>query len=457
MSIVENKLKNMIKTSGALKKERAIVIAVSGGVDSMALTSLMKSLQEEYLLKIYVVHVQHHLRGKEAERYAKLVEKYSLENGLEYIRKDVDVKALVKKEGLSVEEAARILRHKALVEVREETHALAIFLAHHLDDQGETILLNLLRGTGTKGLRGMLPVNGFLVRPLLWATKEDLTKYCTEKKIPYCFDSTNNDTAYKRNWVRKNLMPLLKTVNPQIEKSLAITATLAARDNEALDEESFKYLKKHGSIEGEKFVLVVKTLKRKPIAIQNRVVKMALRKVAPENYDFDHIEGVRGLITKGDSGKSLELPKIKVLYGYDKIEVSLQRKKKTNKKIEIKVNIPGINNLPEGKNLKTQLVRAKGKNEENVFYYPQELLKETLYIRNRQLGDTFRPSGAGGKKLKDFLIDKKIPSADRDNLLVLAQGKKVLWILGVRKASWKEEVKKSSYIKFTLGEDSSNG
>ena len=207
---VEKKLEEMLKVCPAWKKGTTIVVACSGGADSLALADLVAYLAPGMDIKAKVLHVEHHLRGAEAEADAKLVEEFCHRSRLDFHRVDVDVPKLVEEEGLSVEEGARKLRYQALEQYRQEVGASAIFLAHHRDDQAETVLLNLVRGTGTRGMRGMLPINGYLARPFLQATRKDMEDYCASRGLTYCQDSTNSDITYKRNWIRKELLPLWK-------------------------------------------------------------------------------------------------------------------------------------------------------------------------------------------------------------------------------------------------------
>ena len=231
MSILENSLRQLVAQSPLWKPGTKVIAALSGGADSLCLTDVMASQGEEDGVDVLAVHVQHHLRGEEAEQDARQAEEYCRNRGLAFRRVDVDVRSLAEGEGLSLEEAARKLRYGALEKVRQETGAAAIFLAHHQDDQAETVLLNLVRGAGTRGMRGMLPVSGYLARPFLEITRRDTEAYCEEMGLAWCEDSSNEDQSLKRNWVRKTLLPLLETQNPQIRKQLAQAAALAASDD----------------------------------------------------------------------------------------------------------------------------------------------------------------------------------------------------------------------------------
>ena len=313
---VEKKLEEMLKVCPAWKKETTIVVACSGGADSLALADLVAYLAPGMGIKAKVLHVEHHLRGAEAEADAKLVEEFCHRSRLDFHRVDVDVPKLVEKEGLSVEEGARKLRYQALEQYRQEVGASAIFLAHHRDDQAETVLLNLVRGTGTRGMRGMLPINGYLVRPFLQATRKDMEDYCASRGLTYCQDSTNSDITYKRNWIRKELLPLLETVNPNIKKQLAQAATLAAADEEYLESQAQKFVQAFGRQVFEMFDLgVAEDFARLPLAIKTRVLRIVITKAGGREISFDHIKELLEIIDKGIGNKAMDFPgKTRVVY-----------------------------------------------------------------------------------------------------------------------------------------------
>ena len=211
---VYNALKQYIPQGGSL------LLAVSGGADSMALADGIVQLVEEGYCKASVLHVEHGLRGEEALADAELVRKFCEAKGLAFTCVHVDVNAYAESNKLSTEEAARKLRYAVLEEKARELEADFIMTAHHSDDQAETVLLKLLRGAGTEGLSGMQVRSGKILRPLLHLTREHLENYCALQDISYCYDSSNDDLHYTRNKIRRELIPYLeKNFNPAIKKS----------------------------------------------------------------------------------------------------------------------------------------------------------------------------------------------------------------------------------------------
>lgn len=316
MSILENSLRSLVAASPLWQPGKTVLAACSGGADSLALTDVMRLQGEEDQVDVKVVHVQHHLRGDEAERDAALVKRYCEENGLDFIRRDVEPEKLEEAEGLSPEDAARRLRYEALEEVRQETGAVGIFLAHHQDDQAETVLLNLLRGSGTRGMRGMLPVSGYLARPFLSATRQDTEAYCAEQGLDYCTDSTNDDLSLRRNWVRQKLLPLLETQNPRIKKQLAQEAELAAGDEAYLEKKAQWYLDTFGrDVFGTLNLRVKDEFKEMPLCIRSRVIRLMVQKAGGGELTYDHVKKILALIEKGIGNKSLDVPgNVRLIY-----------------------------------------------------------------------------------------------------------------------------------------------
>ena len=316
MSILEDSLRQLVAASPLWQPPSPAVAACSGGADSLALTDVMARQGEADGVRVLVVHVQHHLRGEEAERDAALVEDYCRARGLDFRRMDVDPGTLAQEEGLSLEEAARKLRYEALEQCREEVGASGIFLAHHQDDQAETVLLNLLRGTGTRGMRGMLPVSGSLARPFLDITRRDTEAYCAEQGLTYCLDSTNEDLAFKRNWVRKKLLPLLETQNPQICRQLAQAARLAASDEAYLEELAGRYLRAYGrEVFGTVDVKVEKEFGALPLALRSRVIRILVRKAGGAELGYDHVQKILEMIARGVGNKALDVPgNVRLIY-----------------------------------------------------------------------------------------------------------------------------------------------
>lgn len=202
-----------------------IIVGVSGGADSVCLLYLLNSLRKEMNLSLFVLHVKHGIRGDDADRDAQFVRELSDKWELPCFEVFEDVPAYAKKWGMSEEEAGRACRYEQFEKLRREKNADCIAVAHHKEDQAETFLFRLIRGSSARGLAAMLPKRDFIIRPLLFAEKGDILAFLEEKKIPWREDITNQDTAYQRNWIRKELLPLLKeNLNPGAVRHIADAA-----------------------------------------------------------------------------------------------------------------------------------------------------------------------------------------------------------------------------------------
>lgn len=456
MKTIKVNLINKIAKEKLFNNGDKVVVATSGGADSMALLVLLKGLaieKSKLNLEILAVHVQHHIRGQEAENDALFVEEFCKKQEIPFYRVDVEAVSLAKKEKLSLEDAARRLRYKALEEVRIETGASCIVTAHHRDDQAETVLLNLLRGASAKGLRGMQIKNGFVLRPILFMSRSEIEELCEKEKINYCFDSTNNDITYKRNKVRKILLPLLEEFNPQIKKSLAQTAQLLSEDEACLTNLAECFVKRNFEGNSGESILELKEFYSLDKAIASRVVKIVLYKNKIKSMlTKKHIDAVLKLIKTRETGKNLNLPSLNLSYAYDKLYIVSNKARIkidgfenrnneiSNKSVSERVNPSNDSNQLDFVELSdleivVKEVSACISNPE-CLYYPCELASE-FTLRTRQPGDYFRPEGGRGrKKLKSFFIDEKISREIRNKIPLVAFGSEVLWVLGYKKAVW---------------------
>ena len=450
------RLERLLKKQELFPKGAVLLAACSGGADSLAMTSVLQQVGQEKGWQIYVCHVQHHLRGEEAERDALFVEKFCQERHLPFIRADVDVNYLAEQEKISVEEAARKLRYQVLKENCQKLNAVAIVTGHHQDDQAETVLMNLLRGAGTRGLRGMQTRNGLVVRPFLDAARKNMEDYCRQQGIVWCTDSSNECTDYRRNSIRKELLPMLEKYNPQIKRVLATTAYLAAQDQEFLEELANDYLHKNSLIKNESYVLCLEGFSELATALSTRILMLAFQNYAKEKdgqLERKHIEALLQLIKKGRSGSTLNLPGVRAEYAYGFLTICRQKKAKAKESFSAVLPVPGQLKLPDGRLLSAEVVTGEEPVlARNQTVYPRNLVAGIIEVRNRKNGDRFRTKNGYAKKLKEYLIDKKLPQAERDKLLLVCDGSDVLWLIGEQAAGWKADTAFQEWLLFTLTE-----
>lgn len=294
------------------------LLAVSGGSDSMALAAACVALQKEGWGRYSVCHVEHGLRGEESLRDMELVQSFCAEHQLPCYVEQVDVRGLAASEHLSIEAAARRLRHKALKETMQLVKANAIVFAHNLDDQAETVLLRLLRGTSLTGLCGIRGESHMGLRPFLELRHRQLAQYCELMGVAYCHDSTNDDLAYTRNRVRHELMPYLEQhFNSNVKETLARMAEQLGPEEELLARqalEAYAAAKLEGEELGRLAFAGAKLLKL-PTALRRRVLRQAYYSLAFTELDYERTMAVEKLLINGTGGKLVQLPgDVRVIY-----------------------------------------------------------------------------------------------------------------------------------------------
>lgn len=440
-----------------VEKGSRLVAACSGGADSIALVDALCCLRQECGYEINVMHVEHGIRGQEALDDAEFVKNFCAERRLNFVCRHVKAAAYAEEEGLSLEDSARRLRYAALWQYVDELGADFLVTAHQADDQAETVLMQLLRGSGTAGAGGMQVQNGRLLRPLLFLQRSEIEAYCRKRCLQFCQDSTNDDVHYTRNRIRKELLPYLeKYFNPQLKKALGQTAILAQADNDLAEAKAQEFYNKNVQKENGVLICSSAELMQAFAAVRSRVIRMMWQQVSSGGeLGFGHIAKAVQLIKNGSSGKELALPgKTSVLYCYGKLymaaaadikkmggqhqpsgaaeyEVSLKTDDVIDKGVELK--------LPDGKILQITISREKIAEGDKQAAVPLTLAGAVITIRTRRDGDRFYPFGSSGsKKLKDYFIDCKMPRAERGQKLLVAAQNNILWIIGGRQAGYKD-------------------
>lgn len=288
-----------------------VLAAVSGGLDSMCLLHLLTHWGREQGLDVTAAHFNHQLRGAESDRDEAFVRDWCAAQGVPFVSGRGDVRALAAERGLSPEEAAREARYAFLMEEKQRRGCAVLLMAHHADDNAETMLLNLLRGTGLRGLCGIPERRDGLVRPFLRVTRAELAEYAEQYDIPHVEDSTNALDDAARNVLRHQVLPVLRELNPRAVEHMARTAELLVRDEEALTSGAEALLERSAVIRpGASAVLTPGTLRGEPAALVSRAVREALCTVSGQEKDLTarHVEAVCGLLREGAVGQTVSLP-----------------------------------------------------------------------------------------------------------------------------------------------------
>ena len=302
-----------------------IVAGLSGGADSCALLHLLSSLREEFGITILAVHVNHGIRGTEAQRDEEFAGEFCRHLQIGFKAYHCDIPAEAVKRGLGEEETGRLVRYEKFKEAVMETGADKIAVAHNLNDCTETFLMNLCRGAGLKGLSGIKPVSGNIIRPLINCSREEIERYCADNMIGFCTDSTNLQNDYTRNKIRNILIPWLKNnINSSADLNIAKTSELLKEEEDYL--EGIAYDKYQASVvKSENGLTILKTdlIIKEHSVIRNRVLRLALRGLRPDLRDFSrvHIESADSILN-GSIGRKVNLPgNITVLKSYEGLEL----------------------------------------------------------------------------------------------------------------------------------------
>jgi tRNA(Ile)-lysidine synthase len=445
---IQEKFKKVIWKSELISFGDRVLVAVSGGPDSVALLHVLCNLQDELGLHLEVAHLEHGMRGAEAKDDARFVRELAERLNLPVHIKEVSVPRLRSQAGRgNLEELARLERLRFFAEVARRRNLNKIATAHTQDDQAETVLMRLLRGSGRKGLGGIAPrqpvnvagaesSNGVtIIRPLLGATKEELLDFLKCNGLVYRLDRSNEDTAFLRNWIRFELMPRLKErFDVGVPSRLAQTAEVL-RDEEMLLNQlartQLEALWGNSAVRRDAFL-------RQPKAMQRRILRLWIEQARGHlrSLDFDHVEALLGLIADGPPQSRLSIPGgWELIREYETLRLGKAAGKSKPRAYAYSLVIDGELALPEaGMTIDCQRLSnppAELPKDHWEAVFDPIALTEPLVVRNFRRGDRFRPLGmAGHKKVKELFIEKKAPLPARALLPLLVMGGEVLWLPG---------------------------
>ncbi len=401
------------------KKGETVAVALSGGEDSVCLLSLMKELCESGVIKVAAVNVEHGIRGESSLSDTAFCKDLCKSLSVPLKVYSVDAPAVAKAEGLTLEEAARKLRYECFYDAIESGFCDKIACAHHRDDNVETVLFNLFRGATISGLRGMDEVShdGAIVRPLLGASKQDITAYVKEKGLSFVTDETNADTKYTRNFIRSEILPLIKTRFNAVDSAIERLSESAREDDRYL----YSIAIKNFEFKDGRAYIPCGT----EWSVFSRSAILALKGFGvKKDFDNRHIAALFAL-TKNISGKRCDL--LNGLYGVKEggFIVIKKKKQKTDFNAEF-----GLGTVTAGDYIIT-VEETDGYRPDGANYVDMDKIPSDAILRKRRTGDVFYKFGGGKVSLKKFLTDKKIPADKKDETFVVAAGNVVYVIVGV--------------------------
>lgn len=417
-----------------------VLVGISGGPDSVALLHVLKQIEKDMGIEIYAAHVHHGIRGTVADQDAEFVAQLCQQWNVPLFVERVDVPRLADEGGLTLEEAGRIVRYRFFDEVLQDIRGHKVALGHNRDDQAETILHRILRGTGMQGLQGIKPVrqNKF-IRPLIEVSRAEIEEYCHQNGLEFRVDVTNRDVAYTRNRIRHELIPYIKQhFNPNIVDALVRMGAIIRDEEEFLQDYCQKeYDRLVRAFSQNELRIDLDGFLARPIAVKRRVLRMALMAMGGtlDEIGANHVEDVLDMASNSATGAMLTLPNdIRVLKDYDSIVVWRGEFRPAVPLFEYSLDIPGRVIIKEcGIEITAQWVQHKEVSFSSPWraYIDGDVIKGRLRVRNRRQGDRFKPFGMEGtKRLKEYFIDRKVPRHERDGIPLVVDEKNIIWVVG---------------------------
>lgn len=440
--MIVKKIITTIEKYDLISRGDQILIGLSGGCDSVALLYILYDLRLQYKISLTAAHLNHGLRDEESEKDALFVKKLTDNLGIPLIVKKVDVRKAKEKRRISLEEAGRILRYEFFKGVFKENGMDKVALGHQADDQAETLLMHLLRGSGSRGLGGIYPKRDIYIRPLIEIKRKEIIEYLESEGISYRVDSSNKDLRFIRNKIRHKLIPYMeKEYNPGVKNLMIRSGKILRYEDEVLGElteKNFNEMVRWHIKNGE---LIFDTMKLNKLrkALKYRLFRRAIHEITGslKRINFGHLEKIEYLSNNILPNKRINLPfGLTVIRSYDKLIFT--KFKNILPFCYVLDSIPAELTLYEI-NKTVKFAMKDGKEIGNISKSPSTAFIDfneislPLVIRNFRPGDSFQPLGMNGKKkLKDFFIDMKIPLRERINIPLLLSTDQIIWVGGMR-------------------------
>ncbi|WP_017754936.1 tRNA lysidine(34) synthetase TilS [Calidifontibacillus oryziterrae] len=455
-----DKVEDFIKKHHLLKKGTTVVVGVSGGPDSISLLHYLWKTREKWSLTIIAAHVDHMFRGSESYEDLLFVKRFCNEYNILFEGNSIDVSAYARTHQLSSQVAARECRYDFYKLVMEKYNGDYLALAHHADDQVETMLMRLVRGSYGIGLAG-IPIkrsfyNGTIIRPFLCLTKYEIEQYIDEFNLQYRIDPSNDKDAYQRNRFRHHIMPFLKKENPNVAERFQTLSEYITEDNELLEALA------HKEIEGilvekneQKVVFSISQFLLLPISLQRRGIQLILKylyKTIPSNITTIHNSQLLSLLSNEHPSGMLNFPKgLVVTRSYDQCTLAFSGKCEKVQPFDILLPVPGEVSLNGYGSIKAEWIDHLSEKLKSIDFFvcDSKEIALPIHIRSRNNGDRMTIKGMKGtKKIKDIFIDEKIPMEKRSLWPIVTDANgNVLWLPYLKKSAFSIESQKNNYQK----------
>lgn len=428
--LVESKFAAIVSKYGMLDTTASVLAAFSGGADSSVMLFVLDKECRKRNIRLLALHVNHMIRGKEAERDEEFCKNFAKSRKIEFECVKIDVTAIRAALGIGLEECARNCRYDALNDFCKKRGIDKIATAHNADDNLETIIFNLARGASLSGICGIPPVRENIIRPMLLCSKEEIIGYAKENGIDYIYDSTNGDTKYSRNFIRHKIIPLLKELNSSLTDNVSRFSQTARSDGDYLDKIAEKYLQ-------ESDITVLKELEA---PILHRVISMKFEQNTKCHLEAKHIDSVADMIKKGHNNSSLSLPQKKraVIHNYRFV---IENNAASEEIQEYFIDLSaGENRISADDSVililtdesKSNMDILSKQNFYKIFIYTAldfDKIYGKLFARNRRPGDAYRYNGMT-RTLKKLLNGKKLPTSERARLPIICDSGGIAWVPG---------------------------
>ena len=437
------KVRRYVKEWHMLEKEDRVIVGVSGGADSVCLLFVLSKLREEIPIELIVVHVNHGLRGEEADRDEAYVKELCEKLEIPFVSYLKNVELIAKNRKQSTEEAGREVRRACFAEMMKHYGGNKIALAHHMNDNAETLLMNLARGTGLRGLGGMKPVQGVYIRPLLCVTREEIEAYLNKEGISFCEDVTNGTDMYTRNRIRNHVIPYLQQeVNSAALLHMGETMEQLRVVEEYLDLQAAEAFSKAVQMQEESYLVRGESWEKLHEALRPLVIKKVLKNIAASEKDIEqcHLQAVMDLFAK-QVGRQVDLPyEMNAKRVYEGVRIQ-KKEEAVSEEFEHSISLQTGNHgtiFYDDMKLEYRIIEKSKENQNwtqksGKQWFACDIIQNGLTVRTRRPGDyiTIHPDGRT-QKLKSFFINEKVPQEKRNHILLVADGSHILWIVGMR-------------------------
>jgi len=438
--MLPTKVKGTIKKHSMVNPGDRIIVAVSGGPDSVCLLGLLHSLSDGLCASLHVAHLDHMFRGKESADEALFVADLAKKLNIPATVKRIDVPAYCSERGLSPQVGAREVRYGFLQQVAKETGSSRIATGHTADDQAETFLMRLLRGAGVSGLSAIPPMRENIIRPLIEVTRQEVLEHLAVNDLEFKTDPSNSKPLYTRNRVRLEVLPVLMRFNPRIVETLAAEAALLREENEAMDSHLSACAAGVLSRDDGSVIIKREEFNSLPLAFKRRLFRRSvdLAGEASSGLSAPRIEEALQFMATAQTGRTMDLPlNLAIAREYDCFVMSA---KSSSPGFSADLLVPGVTAIsPPSLEVETFVRPDRRSAPEDANYlwqaeFDYDKIGPLLTLRSRRPGDRFHPAGMGGrsKKLQDYFVDEKVPTRKRDAVPLLVSGSDILWVLGHR-------------------------